>query len=657
MKKISSPSQAFAKNRAEELGFDLWNEFIVPLYFDRLNLAEVRKPLVFEGGRGCGKTTLLRYLCYSTQLSEKRSITPEQLPKEIGLYLRADTQYLRAFRGDSLTAQNWERAFEHELCLSITSELLNALKSLTVGPQRARDFAAVINLQFMTLKDIDEMAPTDLEGLIAYIAKLKTKLAYWLNNADTQQRPSFLPMKSVFLGLINSLRQQISYFNDTVFFVFVDEYENLLEYQMQVINTYLKHSEDPLIFHIATKRNGMLTRATVGNERLQERDDFRKINVEDLNENDFLLFAAELFCSRMRKKGFEVGPQVLAGSLLYDVDGLEFRRRNETYRNETIAAVRDVLPDMSKRQAADFVLNDVRLRKHLQEATADALRLTGSAMDADKLLRSEAPMESICIPALLYQGKRAEDLSIEMNKVLAGLPTKFTGWSHSYFTGSLFYLFLPLQRPCVMYGGLDSFLALSKGNTRHFLELCFLSLAEAVWDVQGGMKPISVERQAEAARTASAKFVKESQGSGDDGNRLFHVVNALGQIFRIAHSRPSQSEAEVTHFAVNGGVMNLEAIRLLDECVKWSILFTAPETKVKAARLEAEDYVFNPIYAPYFGISFRKGRKLEFSGDQLSILMHGSHDAISGLVKSFERKWRLDVSDQPSLFEGSDHES
>ncbi len=46
-------AQAFAKNRAEELGFDLWGEFVVPLYYDRLALDEVRKPLIFEGGRGC----------------------------------------------------------------------------------------------------------------------------------------------------------------------------------------------------------------------------------------------------------------------------------------------------------------------------------------------------------------------------------------------------------------------------------------------------------------------------------------------------------------------------------------------------------------------------------------------------------------------------
>lgn len=42
---------AFAKNRAEELGFDLTDLFVVPLFFDKLALHEVRKPLLIEGAR------------------------------------------------------------------------------------------------------------------------------------------------------------------------------------------------------------------------------------------------------------------------------------------------------------------------------------------------------------------------------------------------------------------------------------------------------------------------------------------------------------------------------------------------------------------------------------------------------------------------------
>lgn len=60
------------RNRAEEYGFDLWKEFVVPPYFLSLKTLKSEKPLIIEGGRGSGKTMLLRYLCHATQFSKKR---------------------------------------------------------------------------------------------------------------------------------------------------------------------------------------------------------------------------------------------------------------------------------------------------------------------------------------------------------------------------------------------------------------------------------------------------------------------------------------------------------------------------------------------------------------------------------------------------------
>lgn len=62
------------RNRAEEYGFDLWKEFVVPPYFLSLKTLKSEKPLIIEGGRGSGKTMLLRYLCHATQFSKKEIV-------------------------------------------------------------------------------------------------------------------------------------------------------------------------------------------------------------------------------------------------------------------------------------------------------------------------------------------------------------------------------------------------------------------------------------------------------------------------------------------------------------------------------------------------------------------------------------------------------
>ena len=48
------------RNRAEEYGFDLTNEFVIPPYYDSLQLLKSEKPQIIEGGRGSGKACRLR---------------------------------------------------------------------------------------------------------------------------------------------------------------------------------------------------------------------------------------------------------------------------------------------------------------------------------------------------------------------------------------------------------------------------------------------------------------------------------------------------------------------------------------------------------------------------------------------------------------------
>ncbi|MBN2286895.1 MAG: hypothetical protein JXI43_10640 [Tissierellales bacterium] len=72
MNKLLNLQKVFTKNRSEELGYDVWEQFVVPPFFDKLDLGEGKKPRVIIGGRGCGKTMLLRYLSHQSTFSPNR---------------------------------------------------------------------------------------------------------------------------------------------------------------------------------------------------------------------------------------------------------------------------------------------------------------------------------------------------------------------------------------------------------------------------------------------------------------------------------------------------------------------------------------------------------------------------------------------------------
>jgi hypothetical protein len=91
---------------------------------------------------------------------------------------------------------------------------------------------------------------------------------------------------------------------------------------------------------------------------------------------------------------------------------------------------------------------------------------------------------------------------------------------------------------------------------------------------------------------------------------------------------------------------------LLREATKWSVLFEEAATKLKKDyEPETVEYVLNPIYAPYFHISYRKKRRLEIQSNDMICMLRGSYDDVSHVLKRFSRKWSLEQSLlSPTLF-------
>src|SRR6476646_6816496 len=82
-----------ASNRTEELGYEVWKEYVLPPFFCNLTIGDTKKPRIIIGGRGCGKTMLLRYLSHESAFSKSRLRIDKDALSHIGLYWRSDTQF------------------------------------------------------------------------------------------------------------------------------------------------------------------------------------------------------------------------------------------------------------------------------------------------------------------------------------------------------------------------------------------------------------------------------------------------------------------------------------------------------------------------------------------------------------------------------------
>ena len=98
-----------------------------------------------------------------------------------------------------------------------------------------------------------------------------------------------------------------------------------------------------------------------------------------------------------------------------------------------------------------------------------------------------------------------------------------------------------------------------------------------------------------------------------------------------------------------------EDLALLQEATKWSLLFEEKSTKDKdGLYAERVDYVLNPIYSPYFNISYRKGRKLEFTTEQIQCLLRGTLGEFRSLIRAVSKRWKLSEEETLPLFPNSE---
>jgi len=465
---------------------------------------------------------------------------------------------------------------------------------------------------------------------------------------------------TVFLAeLVRALREQLPYLASSTFAVFVDEYENMRIEQQKLINGLLKHGKSPLLFNIAMKRNAWVTRDTLGNEAIEAISDYNEIDIEEKLEKGFDRFAAELLLFRLAEHRQDLAPLLpISSEVLRAPEKLSLRYGPDAddYGRSVIAAAERMLPRVNESEAAARIMSTPQLRSVLRERVEDALKARGSNLNPNDFLDDDHPEASVIIPALLSRERETPaDILKEFSRLKSGKPGRLAPGSDligNNLFGCVNQIYLG-RRNSILFSGFDAVTLIAKHNIRHLLELVhriFIRYQEINPGEESVLPVVDAEIQAAAMREASETVFKKVKGRGTYGPQLHTLVETLGSIFRARHRQRRQSEPETNHFTVSRGVPT-ETLRIyLTEAEKWSALYTVSQTKMKDEGVYAVDYVLNPIFAPYFQISFRKKRSIPLSFEQLQVMFEGSQDARALLVRDLGARGEHQMGD---LFEGA----
>jgi hypothetical protein len=617
-------SQLFAL-KAEWLKERMFELFTEPSYLPELTTTQ---PCVLIGGRGTGKTTVLRCMSYEGQfeLAGRRS---EEIARSdyFGFYHRVNTNRVTAFQGPELTEEKWSRAFAHYLNIVLCELILQFLEWYEIhnpGAGTLSQDACNLAARSLNVGDSD-----DRRTLAVNVARARIDIENYVNNVADEDHPP-LSLQGAPVDTLMQLVTLLPQFVGKNFFFLIDEFENLLDYQMRVVNTLIKHSGALYSFKVGVKELGWRSRTTVNeNEQLISPADYTRILIpEKLSGGIFQKFALRVCDDRISRLSVEQGVQAPLNTT-------------------------SLFPVFSDEDEAELL-----------DSTGDGLAHL-AAVEIDKVLSSGSFSSDLNAMSLLekyfvHEWARKEQLSlIEALKLVVAEPqvhrTRYENYKHA-----MLFTLRPRKRGIrKYYAGCDQYLSMASTNIRYFLELVDQALLRHLAQEGSLGEPISAKVQTEAAQAVGQKNLNELEGLSVHGAHLTKLLLGLGRIFQMLAADPLGHAPEMNQFHLADPPLDEPADirtrvdRLLRAAVMHLALVRAVGNKLGDETDTREyDYMVHPIFSAFFVFSHRRKRKMTLTDQQVIGLIDSPREAIRDVLKRHNRDVDEPLPDQLQLFRG-----
>jgi len=605
-------SDPFGIYRAEWLSDALFRLFTKPAYYPEL---ETPRPCVLVGGRGTGKTTVLKCLSYEGRHElSKGDASPVADWPYYGFYHRVNTNRVTAFKGEELSTSQWTKIYAHYVNLVMCDQVVTFL--IWYSAATGRD----LNLSEEVCVDISESLyvdpAQDYVSLARAIKKGQRRFEAFLNNLDPEELP-LLSLQGQPVDDICSAVRALPEFANKNFFFIVDEFENLLDYQQEVLNTLIKHCGAHYTFKIGVRNLGWRRRSTLNpNEQLISPADYERIDIEQRLEGDqFMKFATEV-CN-LRAHAVSDFPS-----------GIDMSR---------------ILPALPLDEEAELL----GVAGHAQRIRAAVSRECPDwSADADAMPNLEL--------YLVDYWARSQNLPLaDVFSERRQLPVAWNDRLGNYKVPLLFTL--RGKRPGIKkyYSGWRTYTSMAGCNIRYLLELVGQALLLQRQDGGERGKPISPELQTKAAEIVGRKNLAELEGLSVHGAQLTKLLLGLGRVFEVLAAQPEGRTPEVTQFTLPEDAPLLDAEPLLAAAVMHQALVRSVANKRMDLDLKAYDYAVHPIFSAFFVFSHRRKRKLKLTPSQLVQLVREPRLAIRQMLRQYGRS-EVDapLPEQLRLFEG-----
>lgn len=595
--KLARLDELFGSYKAEWLNEKIFHFFAAPSYFTSL---KDKRPCVLMGGRGTGKTTVLRGLSYKGQYAlNQNDIDHFDENNYIGIYFRCDTNHVHAFKGKGIDDEKWMKIFAHYFNLILTSEILEFI----VWHKEHKPDDEILSERACCLIATSLHLGDDIRNysrLMEVLEKAMYKFQADINNIADCNMPK-LSLAGDPIRIVTEQARKLRQFHDKTFYLLIDEYENLLDSQQQIVNTLLKHIPQSYTIKIGVREMGWRVKYTMNpQESVIDPADYVLFNIvdefTDVTPDKFESFARDVCQLRIKD--------------LFEEDGVDF----------------DI----------EQALSNLLYEEEAIKLGVEQTKLYKNILEYEKKNDVDLGISPLYKFFLSYW---SENHDLILNDEIADYLNNTKDWNTRYENYKYSLLFkIRIGRGSSgiqkYYAGWSTFVKLANGNIRYLMELVYRSYYLYLQEGGDIAKPVSADIQTKAARNVGWKNLTELEGTWSNGAQLTRMVQTLGTIFSKLAKHGDNSAPETVQFEIEG-----ERSRRTEELIQAGIMnlaFVRMPANKQSGRGSVKEFMYSlhPIFAPYFIYSFRRKRKMVLSDADFLLCVDNPKKAVKDILKN-----------------------
>ncbi|HEY0375762.1 MAG TPA: hypothetical protein VGC87_02270 [Pyrinomonadaceae bacterium] len=587
-------------------------------------------PMLILGGKGSGKTHLMRYMSYALQKIryEQDIISGIKQEQYVGVYFKCSGLNAARFTGKGINEEIWGDifAFFMELWLAqIVIEII--IDAFSEREEFIQNEADICNDIFDLFDSPDFDRPSNLFTLTRTLNDLQKRVNTSVNNSSLTRSVDvkiLVTAGKLTFGIPQIIVSRLASLKAVQVLYLVDEFENLAEPQQKYINTLLREKEGPCSFKVGSRLYGVKTFGTFSaNEENKEGSEYEVVYL-DANlrktKKSYSTFAQRLCERRLAEAGYSTFDlkecfKVIPSSKCMEELAAYITSDKQDDRRPYFDTLRKNLEQGLRSNAAigvrtsddiDRIIKDLQVPTYTFLEKVNTFLLYQDWYSGENLVEAAAKISEECSHFI------QEQKSTRLEQVL------------SHFKEDLLAQLIREYQHKQLYLGFDTFIDMSDGLPRNLLIILKHIFR---WSSFNGEQPfqrgcnISVESQQKGIRDASEWFYNDARLTGPDSETIKSSINRLATFFRDVRFSDKPSECSISSFSADISQSSQRARQTIDQAEKWSLLINIEggQKNRNSQRVDPK-YQINSMLAPRYDLPVSRRGAIALNWEEINAI-------------------------------------